>query len=85
VFPIKWPRVPGHEAVVGSMRSVKASKVGQSASVSAWGFSAAAADTASLPRRRPRELSEPGLHRVQEDGGYAEVMIARPAAHVGAG
>ena len=31
---------------VGSMRSVKASKAGQSASVSGWGFSAAAADTA---------------------------------------
>ena len=32
---------------VGLMRSVKASKAGQSASASAWGFSGAAADTAS--------------------------------------
>jgi len=63
VFPIQWPRVPGHEAVgrVDALgEGVEGWAVGQRVGV---GFLPAAADTASLPRRRPRELSEPGLHR----------------------
>src|SRR5499433_1123426 len=63
VFPINWPRVPGHEVVgridaVGS--GVRGWQVGQRVGV---GFLAGSCWLLRiLPRRRPCELSEPGKH-----------------------
>ena len=48
LFPIEWPRVPGHEVVTGgSMCLVPVSRAGRSVSASVSGFSAGLAAIAS--------------------------------------
>ena len=48
VLPIEWPRVPGHEAVGGSMSSARVSKAGRWASASVSASLAAAAGIVSI-------------------------------------
>src|SRR5499427_8560919 len=78
MFPIEWPRVPGHE-VVGKIdmlgSNVQGWKVGQRVGV---GFLAGACGycefcrSGDLVNCRNQEFT--GIH---QDGGYAEVLIAK--------
>ena len=78
VFPIAWPRVPGHEAVgvidkVGS--GVEGWVVGQRVGVGFLGGSCGHCEYCrggDLVNCRNQEFTG-----VQHDGGYAEVLIAR--------
>jgi alcohol dehydrogenase, propanol-preferring len=78
VFPIQWPRVPGHEAVgridaVGD--GVEGWAVGQRVGVGFLGGSCGHC----LPCRNGDLVScqNQAYTGVQHDGGYAEVMIAK--------
>jgi propanol-preferring alcohol dehydrogenase len=78
VFPIEWPRVPGHEAVgvidmLGS--GVEGWAVGQRVGVGFLGGSCGRCEQCrggDLVNCRSQEFTG-----VQHDGGYAEVLIAR--------
>jgi propanol-preferring alcohol dehydrogenase len=78
LFPIEWPRVPGHEAVgridaVGS--GVQGWAIGQRVGVGFLGGSCvycAFCRSGDLVNCRNQEFT--GIHH---DGGYAEVMIAK--------
>jgi propanol-preferring alcohol dehydrogenase len=78
VFPIAWPRVPGHEAVgvidmVGA--GVEGWAVGQRVGVGFLGGSCGHCDRCrggDLVNCRNQEFTG-----IQHDGGYAEVLIAR--------
>jgi propanol-preferring alcohol dehydrogenase len=78
VFPIAWPRVPGHEAVgvidkLGT--GVEGWAVGQRVGVGFLGGSCGHCDPCrggDLVNCRDQEFTG-----VQHDGGYAEVLIAR--------
>ena len=78
VFPIDWPRVPGHE-VVGRIDAMGAGvegwKVGQRVGVGFLGGSCGYCEfcrAGDLVNCRNQEFT--GIHH---DGGYAEVLIAR--------
>ncbi len=78
ILPIAWPRVPGHEAVgrievIGS--GVEGWKVGQRVGVGFLGGSCGYCDYC-----RDGDLvncTNQGYTGVQQDGGYAEMMIAK--------
>lgn len=78
MFPIAWPRVPGHEAVgvidkLGA--GVEGWVVGQRVGVGFLGGSCGRCDpcrSGDLVNCRNQEFTG-----VQQDGGYAEVLIAR--------
>jgi propanol-preferring alcohol dehydrogenase len=78
VFPIAWPRVPGHEAVGVIDRlgaGVEGRAVGQRVGVGFLGGSCGRCDPCrggDLVNCRNQEFTG-----VQQDGGYAEVLIAR--------
>src|SRR6266403_459008 len=78
LFPIEWPRVPGHE-VVGRIDAMGAGvsgwKVGQRVGVGFLGGSCGYCEfcrAGDLVNCRNQEFT--GIHH---DGGYAEVLIAR--------
>jgi len=78
IFPIDWPRVPGHE-VVGRIDAMGAGvmgwKVGQRVGVGFLGGSCGYCEfcrAGDLVNCRNQEFT--GIHH---DGGYAEVLIAR--------
>src|SRR5258705_5080237 len=78
IFPIKWPRVPGHEAV-GRIDAVGANvegwTVGQRVGV---GFLAGSCGYCRYCRDGDLVSCENQANTgIQHDGGYAEVMIAR--------
>src|SRR5580765_7977493 len=78
VFPIRWPRVPGHEAVgrVDALgEGVEGWAVGQRVGV---GFLAGSCGHC-LPCRAGDLVScqNQAYSGIQHDGGYAEVMIAK--------
>ena len=83
LFPIDWPRVPGHEVVgridaVGS--GVQGWKVGQRVGVGFLGGSCGYCEfcrNGDLVNCRNQEFT--GIH---SDGGYAEVMIAKASGLV---
>src|SRR5215510_13045544 len=83
LFPIDWPRVPGHEVVgriddLGS--GVKGWAVGQRVGVGFLGGSCGYCEfcrSGDLVNCRNQEYT--GIHR---DGGYAEVMIAKASGLV---
>jgi propanol-preferring alcohol dehydrogenase len=78
LFPIEWPRVPGHEAVgridaVGS--GVQGWAIGQRVGVGFLGGSCGYCEfcrNGDLVNCRNQEFTG-----IQHDGGYAEVMIAK--------
>src|SRR6202521_1250481 len=78
ILPLAWPRVPGHEAVgrievIGN--GVEGWKVGQRVGVGFLGGSCGYCDYC-----RDGDLvncTNQGYTGVQQDGGYAEVMIAK--------
>ena len=78
LFPIKWPRVPGHEAVgrIDALGSgVQGWTVGQRVGVGFLGGSCGYCEfcrAGDLVNCQNQEFT--GIHR---DGGYAEVMLAR--------
>jgi alcohol dehydrogenase, propanol-preferring len=78
LFPIDWPRVPGHEAVgrIDALGSgVQGWAVGQRVGVGFLGGSCGYCEycrNGDLVNCRNQEYT--GIHR---DGGYAEVMLAR--------
>ena len=78
VFPITWPRVPGHEAVgVIDMlgEGVEGWAVGQRVGIGFLGGSCGRCEQCrggNLVNCRNQEFTG-----IQHDGGYAEVMIAR--------
>src|SRR6266436_71234 len=81
VFPIKWPRVPGHEAVgrVDALgEGVEGWAVGQRVGVGFLGGSCGHC----VPCRAGDLVScrNQAYTGVQQDGGYAEVMIAKASA-----
>jgi D-arabinose 1-dehydrogenase-like Zn-dependent alcohol dehydrogenase len=83
ILPIAWPRVPGHEAV-GRIEvlgeGVKGWKVGQRVGVGFLGGSCGYCDYC-----RDGDLVNcvnQGYTGVQQDGGYAEVMIAKASGLV---
>ena len=64
LFPIEWPRVPGHEVVgrIDALGSgVQGWVVGQRVGVGFLGGSCGYCGV--LPQRRSRELPEPGIYR----------------------
>jgi alcohol dehydrogenase, propanol-preferring len=78
VFPIQWPRVPGHEAVgrIDALGDgVQGWKVGQRVGVGFLGGNCGYC----LPCRRGDLVScqNQEFTGIQHDGGYAEVMIAK--------
>src|SRR3989454_12130499 len=78
VFPIEWPRVPGHEAVgrVDALgEGVEGWAVGQRVGVGFLGGSCGHC----VPCRAGDLVScqNQAYTGVQQDGGYAEVMIAK--------
>jgi alcohol dehydrogenase, propanol-preferring len=83
LFPIDWPRVPGHEVVgridaVGS--GVQGWKVGQRVGVGFLGGSCGYCEfcrNGDLVNCRNQEFT--GIHH---DGGYAEVMVAKASGLV---
>jgi propanol-preferring alcohol dehydrogenase len=83
LFPIDWPRVPGHEVVgridaVGS--GVQGWKVGQRVGVGFLGGSCGYCEfcrNGDLVNCRNQEYT--GIHH---DGGYAEVMVAKASGLV---
>ncbi|MFZ0637225.1 MAG: alcohol dehydrogenase catalytic domain-containing protein [Candidatus Acidiferrales bacterium] len=83
MFPISWPRVPGHEAVgridaIGS--GVQGWKVGQRVGVGFLGGSCGYCQfcrSGDLVNCQNQEYT--GIHH---DGGYAEVMIAKASGLV---
>jgi propanol-preferring alcohol dehydrogenase len=83
LFPIEWPRVPGHE-VVGRIDAlgpgVQGWAVGQRVGVGFLGGSCGYCEfcrNGDLVNCRNQEYT--GIHH---DGGYAEVMIAKPGGLV---
>jgi propanol-preferring alcohol dehydrogenase len=78
LFPVDWPRVPGHEAVgrIDALGSgVQGWAVGQRVGVGFLGGSCGYCEfcrNGDLVNCRNQEYT--GIHR---DGGYAEVMLAR--------
>jgi alcohol dehydrogenase, propanol-preferring len=83
LFPIEWPRVPGHE-VVGRIDAlgpgVQGCAVGQRVGVGFLGGSCGYCEfcrNGDLVNCRNQEYT--GIHH---DGGYAEVMIAKPGGLV---
>jgi alcohol dehydrogenase, propanol-preferring len=83
VFPIAWPRVPGHEAV-GRLDAlgpgVQGWKTGQRVGVGFLGGSCGYCEfcrSGDLVNCRNQEYT--GIHH---DGGYAEVMLARASGLV---
>jgi alcohol dehydrogenase, propanol-preferring len=78
LFPIEWPRVPGHEAVgrIDALGSgVQGWTVGQRVGVGFLGGSCGYCEfcrNGDLVNCRNQEFT--GIHR---DGGYAEVVLAR--------
>jgi len=78
LFPIKWPRVPGHEAVgrIDALGSgVQGWAIGQRVGVGFLGGSCGYCEfcrAGDLVNCRNQEFT--GIHR---DGGYAEVMVAK--------
>jgi len=81
VFPIKWPRVPGHEAVgrVDALaEGVEGWAVGQRVGMGFLGGSCGHC----VPCRAGDLVScrNQAYTGVQQDGGYAEVMIAKASA-----
>src|SRR6516164_9710793 len=83
LFPIDWPRVPGHEAVgrIDALGSgVQGWAVGQRVGVGFLGGSCGYCEfcrSGDLVNCRNQEYT--GIHR---DGGYAEVMIAKASGLV---
>jgi propanol-preferring alcohol dehydrogenase len=83
LFPIEWPRVPGYE-VVGRIDAlgpgVQGCAVGQRVGVGFFGGSCGYCEfcrNGDLVNCRNQEYT--GIHH---DGGYAEVMIAKPGGLV---
>jgi propanol-preferring alcohol dehydrogenase len=80
LFPIEWPRVPGHEVVgrIDALGSgVQGWVVGQRVGVGFLGGSCGYCEfcrNGDLVNCRNQEYT--GIHH---DGGYAEVMMPRPA------
>jgi propanol-preferring alcohol dehydrogenase len=78
VFPIAWPRVPGHEAVgrIDALgEGVEGWKIGQRVGIGFLGGSCGRCEPCrggDLVNCRNQEFT--GVH---QDGGYAEVMIAK--------
>jgi alcohol dehydrogenase, propanol-preferring len=83
LFPIDWPRVPGHEVVgrIDALGSgVQGWAVGQRVGVGFLGGSCGYCEfcrNGDLVNCRNQEFT--GIHH---DGGYAEVMVAKPSGLV---
>ena len=83
VFPISWPRVPGHEAVgrIDALGpNVQGWKIGQRVGV---GFLGGACGYCEFcPSGDPVNCRNQEFTGIHSDGGYAEVMLARASGLV---
>jgi len=78
-LPIAWPRVPGHEAV-GRIEVIGSGVEGAGRWANAWAWASSAGSCGYCEYCRDGDLVNcinQGYTGVQQDGGYAEVMIAK--------